>query len=203
MRTPKEESKNARLRALAAERRQPPPVLPPRLPKALDQVVTRCMDQDPSHRYGTGRELRAVLEGCLDLQAAERGIPDVGRMRGIAAVHPFVWLIVLALAPQIVATVINIVYNEVRIIRHLTQEQQAIFGYVILGYNSYGYITGLAIATVYILPVWRAWRMVPRVCRPIARQSTWGGGRPRSCRESRQSRPASDGCRADLFSLSA
>ena len=86
-------------------------------------------------------------------------MPDVGRMRRVVVVHPFVWLIILALAPQVVATFLNIAYNQVRIISHLTEAQQAVFSTIILGYNSYGYTTGLAISLFAVLPVYWAWRV--------------------------------------------
>jgi serine/threonine protein kinase len=158
--TPDGRSRREVMRALVDQRRQLPPPLPPDLPLPLDQVVARAMHPDPRQRFASGCELSAALEGCRHSLSAEREMPDVGRMRGVVEAHPFVWLIILALAPQIVATFLNIAYNQVRIISHLTEAQQAVFGTIILGYNSYGYTTGMAISLLAVLPVYWAWRLV-------------------------------------------
>lgn len=157
-RTPEGKSSREVLQAMADQRRALPPPLPPEVPRALDQVVARCMQPDPRRRFASGQELSAALEGCRHAIAAEREMPDFGRMRAVVAAHPFIWLMVLALAPQIAATVLNIAYNQVRIISHLSEVQQSAFGTIILCYNAYGYATGLAIALFAVLPVWRAWK---------------------------------------------
>ncbi len=158
--TPEGKTKTEVVRAMATLRRELPPPLAAELPRSLDRAVTRCMHPDPAQRYPSGRELSAALEGCRQLESAEREMPDIGGMRGVVARRPILWLMILALAPHIVATFINIAYNQVRIISHLTKAQQAIFGYIILGYDSYGYIVGLTVAVIVTLPVWRAWLLV-------------------------------------------
>ncbi len=88
-------------------------------------MIARCLHPDPAQRFGSARELSAALEGCRHYQAAEKAMPDFGRMRAAVMRQPALWLFILALTPHVVASVINIVYNHIRIISNLTAAQQA------------------------------------------------------------------------------
>jgi serine/threonine protein kinase len=155
--TPGGKNKSEVVRAMAAQRRELPPPLPAEFPRALDQVIARCLHPDPAQRFGSARELSAALEGCRHYQAAEQAMPDFGRMRAAVMRHPALWLFVLALAPHVVASIINIIYNDVRIISHLTAAQQAVFFRIVFCYDLIGYSLGIALALRIVLPVARAW----------------------------------------------
>ena len=156
--TPGGKTRSEVLRALAAQRRELPPPLPAAQPRALDQVIARCMHPDPTQRFGSGRELSGALEGCRHYHAAEKAMPDVGRMRAAVMRHPALWLFVLALTPHIVASIINIIYNDIRIIHHLDNDaQKQVFPLIVLCYDLIGYFGGIVLALRVVLPVARAW----------------------------------------------
>ena len=73
-------------------------------------------------------------------------MPDFGRMRAAVMRRPALWLFILALTPHVVASIINIVYNQIRIISHLTEAQQEVFVRIVLCYDTIGYCLGIALA---------------------------------------------------------
>ncbi len=156
--TPPGATKREVLRAMAALRKELPPPLPSELPRALDQVTARCLQPEATERYSSARELSAALEGCRHYQAAERTMPDFGRMRAIVARRPVVWLFLLALAPHLLATFINIAYNDIRIISGLDPTQRAVFVRIVCWYDVIGYSIGIILGLRIVLPVARTWR---------------------------------------------
>jgi len=52
-----------------AEAPRPPSELTPDVPPALEQVILRCMEKVPAHRYKTARDLRAELRRIADPRA--------------------------------------------------------------------------------------------------------------------------------------
>jgi len=143
---------------MVAQRCQPPPPVPSEYPASLRQTVARCLDPDPAQRFASGAELSAALEGCRQFHAAERAAPSGGRLRELLGRHPFLGLILLGLFPHTVATVLNILYNYIRIVSHLNEAQQATFVYLILVYDTVAYSLGLGLALRVVLPVYRVWR---------------------------------------------
>jgi serine/threonine protein kinase len=156
--TPPGKTKSEVLRAMAAQRRELPEPLPPELPRALDQVVARCMHPDPAQRFASARELSAALEGCRNYESAEKAMPDFHGMRALVMRHPGWWLLILALLPHLVASVINIVYNYSRIITKLELVQQEVFVRIVCIYDTVGYTVGILLALRILLPVVRVWR---------------------------------------------
>ena len=157
--TPSGKNKMEVLRAMAAQRCVLPPPLPAELPRALDQVIARCLHPDPARRFGSARELSAALEGCRHYQAAEKAMPDFGRMRAIVMRRPALWLFVLALAPHVAASIINIIYNQVRIISPHGVRPEVFFR-IVLCYDALAYSAGIALGLRVVLPVARAWPLV-------------------------------------------
>ena len=158
--TPEGKNKGEVLRAMAAQRRELPPPLPAELSPALDQVIARCLHPDPMQRFGSARELSTALEGCRHYHAAEKAMPNFGRMREAVLRRPALWLFILALTPHIVASIINIIYNQIRIISHLTEAQQGVFFRIVFCYDTIAYSVGIALALRIVLPVARAWPLV-------------------------------------------
>ncbi len=158
--TPDGRNKMEVVRALAAQRRELPPPLPAELPRALDQVIARCLHPDPAQRFGSARELSAALEGCRHYHAAEKAMPDFGRMRAAVLRRPAVWLFVLALMPHLVASGINIVYNYIRIILHCDEVQPDVFFRLVVCYDVIAYSVGIILGLRVVVPVGRAWPLV-------------------------------------------
>ena len=158
--TPPGKTKSEVLRAMAAQRRELPAPLPPEMPRALDQVIARCMHPDPTQRFPSARELSAALEGCRNYESAERAMPDFHGMRALVMRHPAAWLFILSLTPHIVASLINIAYNYSRIVTKLDGVQQRVFVRAIFWYDPIGYTVGILLAVRILLPVVQGWRQV-------------------------------------------
>lgn len=145
------------LHALAARRRTVAPSLPPEFPRPLGRTLERCLDPDPARRYGSAAEMGAALEGCREFHAAGKAMPATGRFWRFFARHPFRWLIALALLPNLLASAVQISYNQIRIISHLTEAQQATFARL-LAYNAIVYPISIWLALRLLMPIYRAWR---------------------------------------------
>jgi len=185
--TPGGKNQTEVLRAMAAQRRELPPPLPAALPHALDQVIPRCLHPDPAQRFASAGDLSAALEGCRHYHAAEKAMPDFGRMRATVMRRPALWLFILALAPHLVASVINITYNQIRIISDLHPAQQAVFFRIIYWYDTIGYCVGILLGLRVVIPVVRAWplvtgrlpgdrRQIDAARRIVATWPLWAGG---------------------------
>ncbi len=156
--TPPGKTRSEVLRAMAAQRRDLPAPLPPEMPRALDQVIARCMHPDPAQRYASGRELSAALDGCRNYESAEKAMPDFHGFRAMVMRHPGWWLLFLALLPHFLGTVINIAYNNSRIITKLDPVQVKVFWRLVCIYPTIGYALGILLAVRIIMPVVHAWR---------------------------------------------
>ena len=150
----------AMLRALAEDRRQPPLCEegPPCARKVLEQTICRCLAPHPADRFASGADLAEQLEGVRQMRRAERQLPrPIGITPSILR-HPFLWLVVLVVLPQLAGSALNIPYNFTQIVQHLQEEQQVMFQRVVAAYNSVAYPLALAIMTWVVLKVWRPWR---------------------------------------------
>jgi serine/threonine-protein kinase len=63
--------------ALASEEIRPPSSVQPTVPPALDAIVLRALDRNPSRRYATARELGRDLSAFVATQAAPTTLADV------------------------------------------------------------------------------------------------------------------------------
>lgn len=147
------------LAEMAAQRRQTPPALPPNCPLVLDQLLARCLHPDRGQRFGSAAELAAALEGGRQFHAAAKTAPPEGRWIRAAEAHPLLGLLLVALAPHVVGTILNIAYNQIRIISHLTEAQETVFVRLIFGYDTVAYALGIAWGMRVLLPVYRVWPM--------------------------------------------
>ncbi len=86
-------------------------------------------------------------------------MPDFGRMRAVVMRRPFLWLFMLALTPQVVASAINIIYNQIRIISPRGVPPDVFFR-IVFGYDTIAYSVGIALGLRVVLPVARAWPLV-------------------------------------------
>jgi hypothetical protein len=149
------------LRGIAAARRSEswwpvqrdwPPARPVR------QVIRRCLEPDPSQRYQTACELARALQACGELRRVERELPAAGPLTQAALRRPFLMLAFLTLLPHFLGSVVNISYNDLRIVNSLTEAQQTAFAWSVLAYNLLMYPVCLAILVALIVPAWRMLR---------------------------------------------
>ncbi len=130
-----------------------------RVPETLDRVVRRCLDPEPDRRFASAWDLAKALEGCRHQRAVERELPPLGRLTRAAERHPFRWLMVFAVAPNLIAGIPNIWYNAVRIVGNLTDHQEFVFrAWLIPCFNVLAYGFGLWILFRIITPVHRTWK---------------------------------------------
>jgi serine/threonine protein kinase len=165
----------ARLVSMARERRGPAPSarrLYPATPEALDGVLRRCLDGEPSRRYQKAAELADALEGCRELERIDRELPPSRWLGRLVPAWPLLMLCVLTLLPHALGSLVNITYNGVRIVSALTPRQQAVFLYVLVGYNLLVY--GLAVTMFFrvLLPIMRVWRRLSGPDPPAAAEVT-------------------------------
>lgn len=150
------------LRQLAAGRRAEAPS-PRRLvevPEVLDWTVRRCLAADPAQRYQTAGELANALEGCREHRQVEKELPPAGPITRAILRQPFLMGLGLIVLPHLVASVVNISYNGMRIVGVLSAEQQRTFDLLVLAYNLVVYPACLLVGVRLLAPLGRTWRQL-------------------------------------------
>lgn len=148
------------LERLAAARSDAgPPVAPGAgdAQKALSYTVAKCLAPDPGHRYGSGAELAAALDGARELRKHERTARGNSRLVRAVKDHPIRWVVIFSLLPQFLGSAFNIAYNATQILGELADEQMAIFQRVVFGYNAVVYPLAVIIGGVILVPLARVW----------------------------------------------
>jgi len=130
------------LLGLAAERRAGAPSvrrLQADIPELMDRLLRRCLAPDPERRFASARELMQALEGGRELQQVEKMPMSPIVRRFWRPAHPFAMILVLALIPHLLGSVVNIAYNQLRIVSEFTAEQTASFFFLVMLYNAVVY----------------------------------------------------------------
>ena len=144
---------------LLERRLEPPPSIRDRLPDAspaLDRTLRRCLDPEPSRRFPSGESLAEALRGCLQLRQAEKSLPPIAGLTRWCEHWPVFSIVLLALAPHIAGSVINISYNSWIIATLLSDDQCAVFGNLVIVYN----------LIIYPLCIWG---LITKILRPAIR----------------------------------
>jgi eukaryotic-like serine/threonine-protein kinase len=113
------------------------------MPAPLARVIQRCLQFDPNDRYQSGMELASALANARELLRIERRLPSPGRITRFAQQHLLTALLLLALFPNVLASIINISYNGVEI--ELSDLQKNLFRNLVYGYNLIAYPVCIAI----------------------------------------------------------
>ncbi|MEX2171971.1 MAG: serine/threonine-protein kinase [Pirellulales bacterium] len=153
--------KSGLLRTLAEHRRAAKPPIPPGPPdarKTLFQTIARSLAADPADRYKSGAELGAALDGSRELRRTQRELPRLQTIGRWAELRPFRWLAIFALVPQFIGSAVNISYNTLQVVTHLTAEQQTFFNQIVLGYNAIVYPFAVVVGFVVLTPLYRTWK---------------------------------------------
>ncbi len=148
------------LQKMTAERRQKRPACRegrPNARKTLERTISRCLEASPEDRFASGAELAEQLDGCLQLRQAERQLPQPPAPLTATLRHPFAWLILLVILPQVAASVLNIAYNLTQIVSVLNPEQKQLFQQLVIGYNLFMYPVAIVMFILVVRPVWRCW----------------------------------------------
>ena len=145
------------LRELAARRRTIPPESPPP-DRRLRDLLLRGMAADPQDRYASAAEFAETIAGLRAQRTALRQMPPPDRTTIWAWRYPVAALILGALLPQIVGSVLQISYNAIRIVGELTPAQKELFPLVVLVYNVVAYPACLSWLGVRLFRVLRVWK---------------------------------------------
>ena len=153
----------ATLTALAEQRRAGPTPeavagFPDTVPGFRD-VLVRCLDPDPDRRPATGGEMARELELCL--RPATRALvrPAPSRWRRLVLRHPVLTIYPPGLAPNIVASLFNIIHNK-EIIHTWGEGARAAFPQLIQVVNGVFFPIGMTLFGVLLWPIARTlWRL--------------------------------------------
>lgn len=124
-----------------------------RVPRELAAVIRRCLEADATRRYQTAEELAAALAGARHLLSVRRALPAPGPIGRWVLAHPAGALAAAAVVPHIIATLVNIAYNEAQIPFATAEQKRAFIRWVIPGYNSIAYPVCVGTAC------WLCWRI--------------------------------------------
>jgi serine/threonine protein kinase len=121
------------------------------LPDEVAAALHRAVMPDPHDRYESGRDFADALTNCRDLLEIQRVSERDDRWLQHIRTHPLLALIMAAIVPQILGSIINITYNSIRIAADLTPQQQQTFQETILPYNLAVYPLGILIVASQVL----------------------------------------------------
>jgi serine/threonine protein kinase len=141
------------VRKLSAHRRAEVPRFPPEMAvsAALAATVRRCLHSEPERRFQTAADLGRALDGCRELRRVEKALPAAGPLTRALQRWPIALGCLLALLPHVFGSVVNVSYNTLRIVGHLTAPQKSAFFGLVLGYNAIVYPACLVLLIVLVL----------------------------------------------------
>lgn len=119
------------------------------LPRELAAVVRRCLAADPAERYQTASELADALAAARRILVARARLPKPGRFGALVERHPIGMTFVMALAPEIVGSALNIAYNALQV--PMTEEHLAVFPWVVGIYDALAYFVCLWLAVSVVI----------------------------------------------------
>ncbi|HET6882154.1 MAG TPA: serine/threonine-protein kinase [Pirellulales bacterium] len=144
---------------MVARRREPlARALPLNLPTGLEETLRRCLAADREERFASPGHLARQLEICLQPRAQRLLLPRPG-WRSLAQRFAVTALLIAGLTPNVFASALSIVFNQVTIISELTPEAQQVFKLQLAVINPIAY----SLAVTWLL--WLAWPIVRGVYR--------------------------------------
>lgn len=130
------------------------------LPDEVASVLHVAVQERPDDRFASADIFSAALDNCHKMVMIRRSIPNNGRWPQLALKHPVIALVLLALLPQFMGSVVNITYNSIRIVEDLTPAQKALFLEAIVPYN----------LVFYPLGIWIVWRQLSFLHRELSKR---------------------------------
>jgi serine/threonine protein kinase len=120
----------------------------------LRETLLRCLDPEPQRRQPSAAVLARDLELCLRPATRELLRPRPGGWRALVRRHPLLTMYPAGLAPNLLAALFSIVYNQAEIIQHWDRAV-AVFERIILVVNGVFFPVGMLVFGLVILPVAR------------------------------------------------
>ena len=97
------------------------------VPEGLVAALCRCLEPDPDERFARPSDFAAALEQCLNPRAQQLlRLPATGWVAALRR-WPMIWLVLLAAVPNLVGSVLNVLYNSAAVIQH-HENAPAVFG---------------------------------------------------------------------------
>jgi eukaryotic-like serine/threonine-protein kinase len=149
------------LRAMADERRRTAPACKSQTPSArmtLERSLCRCLEPNPDDRFESVAELAVQLDGCRHLREAELRLPKLSPAFTPLLRHPFLWLVILVLLPQVAGSIVNITYNTTQIVGELSAPQQQMFMRLVGIYNAIVYPIAVIVFVIVVRRVLNGWK---------------------------------------------
>jgi serine/threonine protein kinase len=132
--------------------------LPPNLPTGLEETLRRCLAPNRDERFASAGQFARQLEICLQPRAQRLLLPRSG-WRSWAQRFTVATLLIAGLVPNVFASALSIVFNQVTIISKLLPEAQRVFNQQLAVINPVAY----SLAVAWLL--WLAWPIVTGVYR--------------------------------------
>jgi len=139
--------------------------LPHDFPRGLRDVLLRCLAPKPQDRFADAGQLARALQLCLEPQVQALLRPDDDDWRLRAARHPVIAMIIVALFPNVILSLLNIAFNLRAIIASITAGmpedmaeyvQQVFLGVQLAVVNAVAYSLGIGICVAMAQPLARA-----------------------------------------------
>ncbi len=156
------------LRAMADQRRQP-------LERALtdwscgderlDRILRRCIEPRAEDRFTSADELHEALTGCRFLRRLQHQLRRRDDSSALVASfnrHTLPWLVGLGLLPHIVGSIVQVAYNQLRILHELSETHQQLFQKLVMGLNPPLYSVCVGLLLYMCVPIFRQWNRVVR-----------------------------------------
>jgi eukaryotic-like serine/threonine-protein kinase len=134
-------------------------LLPPSCPKALADILRRCLAGDPADRFGSADQLAQALELCLHPETQSLLLAEPRGPAGWVRRFPTAVMLPLALVPNLIASWLNIHYNQAAVI-DARPDAQSTFETLMLVINGFFFPAALLAYSRFAWPVSRAIRQL-------------------------------------------
>ena len=141
-----------------ARHRRTQPTSPVSEDPRLVAVLLRCLAPDPEDRFQQARDLQRALEGLAQQQSAQRAMPAEDFWSRVAWHRPVLWLFIAGLAPQLVASLLQVSYNATRVLGELSEPQHDAFMQLVIVLNPILYgicLLWIGRRLIRVLPTWQ------------------------------------------------
>lgn len=98
--------------------------------REIETALARATRPNPQDRFATAAEMAQTLRACLDVIKMKRKMPAANPIIQFSNRRPLVALTLIGAAPQLLASLVGIYYNRLRIISNLSVEQRALFDFL-------------------------------------------------------------------------
>ena len=126
--------------------------------KMLERTISRCLAPNRRSRFASGAQFAEQLDGCRRIRSIERQMPPLPKFAASAARRPLTWLLALHVLPQVVASVVNYLYNFTQVVHTEVSDYHGLYVNIAIVYNSITYVTVISLIVIVLRPIWRCWQ---------------------------------------------